>query len=112
MLPKIGPVELTLILVIVVMLFGVGRLPEVFGSIGKGMREFRRNVKEADEGNDTTTSVVETTTTTPGETSTHDATYDDTMPAPPTAAASSTTSPTTLTSPTPTITPKTPTDQV
>jgi sec-independent protein translocase protein TatA len=39
---KIGPVELLLILVIVTMLFGVGKLPEVFGSVGKGIREFRK----------------------------------------------------------------------
>ncbi|MCE7989674.1 MAG: twin-arginine translocase TatA/TatE family subunit [Caldilinea sp. CFX5] len=40
MLP--GPMELVIILVIVAMLFGVGRLPEVFGAVGKGIREFRR----------------------------------------------------------------------
>ena len=39
---NLGPVELGLILVIVAMLFGVGKLPEVFGSIGKGVREFRK----------------------------------------------------------------------
>ena len=39
---NIGWVELTLILVIVTMLFGVGKLPEVFGSVGKGIREFRK----------------------------------------------------------------------
>lgn len=37
-----GPLELILILVIVAMLFGVGKLPEVFGSVGKGIREFRK----------------------------------------------------------------------
>jgi sec-independent protein translocase protein TatA len=44
--PKIGPVELILILVIVTMLFGVGKLPEVFGSVGKGIREFRKAANE------------------------------------------------------------------
>lgn len=34
---NLGPVELGLILLIVAMLFGVGKLPEVFGSIGKGV---------------------------------------------------------------------------
>ncbi len=48
MLPHFGPVELTLILVIVVMLFGVGKLPEVFGSVGRGIREFRRNANDAE----------------------------------------------------------------
>jgi len=37
-----GPLELIIILVIVAMLFGVGKLPEVFGSVGKGIREFRK----------------------------------------------------------------------
>ena len=46
MLPQFGPVELILILVIVVMLFGVGKLPEVFGSVGRGVREFRRNAND------------------------------------------------------------------
>jgi sec-independent protein translocase protein TatA len=43
MLPfNLGPIELGLILLIVAMLFGVGKLPEVFGAIGKGVREFRK----------------------------------------------------------------------
>jgi len=43
MLPfNFGPVELILILIIVSMLFGVGKLPEVFGAVGKGIREFRK----------------------------------------------------------------------
>lgn len=37
-----GWIELVLILVIVTMLFGVGKLPEVFGAVGKGIREFRK----------------------------------------------------------------------
>lgn len=40
----VGPVELVLIVVIVAMLFGVGKLPEVFGAVGKGIREFRREM--------------------------------------------------------------------
>jgi sec-independent protein translocase protein TatA len=42
-MPTLGPVELVVILVIVTMLFGVGKLPEVFGAVGKGIKEFRRN---------------------------------------------------------------------
>ena len=45
MLPDVGPVELILVLVIVAMLFGLGKLPEVFGAVGKGIREFRREVE-------------------------------------------------------------------
>ena len=61
---NIGWVELTLILVIVTMLFGVGKLPEVFGAVGKGIKEFR---KEASTENKTATAVK---TETPAETTT------------------------------------------
>ncbi len=44
-----GPWEWVIILVIVAMFFGVGRLPEVFGSVGKGIREFRKAAREEDE---------------------------------------------------------------
>lgn len=60
MLPKFGPVELILILVIVVMLFGVGKLPELFGAMGRGVREFRKN-SELDD--DTTKPADEKSTT-------------------------------------------------
>jgi sec-independent protein translocase protein TatA len=60
MIPKFGPVELILILVIVTMLFGVGKLPEVFGSVGRGIREFRRNSADPDA---TETEVTETVVT-------------------------------------------------
>lgn len=38
---NLGPLELGLILVIVLLIFGVGKLPEVFRSLGQGIREFR-----------------------------------------------------------------------
>jgi sec-independent protein translocase protein TatA len=47
MLPGIGHFELILILMIVAMLFGVGKLPQVFGAVGKGVREFRQNASDA-----------------------------------------------------------------
>lgn len=47
----LGPWELVIILLIVAMLFGVGRLPEVFGSVGKGIREFR-NAASAEDDDD------------------------------------------------------------
>ena len=52
MIPKFGPVELILILVIVTMLFGVGKLPELFGAMGRGVREFRKNSAVDDEETD------------------------------------------------------------
>lgn len=46
-MPTIGPVELILILVAIIIVFGVGKLPEVGGAIGKSIREFRKSSKEA-----------------------------------------------------------------
>ena len=41
-MPHIGPLEIGIILVIILVIFGAGKLPEVFGSMGKGIREFRK----------------------------------------------------------------------
>jgi sec-independent protein translocase protein TatA len=65
MIPKFGPVELILILVIVTMLFGVGKLPEVFGSVGRGIREFRRNSSDPEASAKPETVETPTETTTP-----------------------------------------------
>ncbi|MFQ6016194.1 MAG: twin-arginine translocase TatA/TatE family subunit [Anaerolineae bacterium] len=48
-MPSIGPMELIIILVIVIIIFGVGRLPEIGGALGKGIREFRRSQEGLDE---------------------------------------------------------------
>src|SRR5690348_648385 len=42
----VGAPELIIILVIVMLVFGVGKLPEVGGAIGKGIREFRKASSE------------------------------------------------------------------
>ena len=39
---RMGPWEIGLILVVILIVFGVGRLPQVGGAIGKGLRAFRR----------------------------------------------------------------------
>jgi sec-independent protein translocase protein TatA len=44
-----GPTELILILVIVMIIFGVGKLPQIGGALGKGMREFRKGTSGTDE---------------------------------------------------------------
>ena len=41
MFGSIGTTELILILAIVLLIFGVGKLPEVFKALGSGVREFR-----------------------------------------------------------------------
>ncbi|MBM4420034.1 MAG: twin-arginine translocase TatA/TatE family subunit [Chloroflexi bacterium] len=49
-MPSIGGPELILILAVVLIVFGAGRLPEVLGQLGKGVRTFRdESNKPADE---------------------------------------------------------------
>ncbi len=45
---NIGGPEAMFILVIVLIVFGAGRLPEVFGQLGKGIRTFREESANAD----------------------------------------------------------------
>ncbi len=45
-----GMTELIVILVIVLIIFGAGKLPEIGAGLGKGMRNFKKSVSgEADE---------------------------------------------------------------
>lgn len=46
---RIGPWEIALILVIILIVFGVGKLPQVGGAIGRGIRAFRRGQRGEDE---------------------------------------------------------------
>ena len=46
----IGAPELIIILVIVMIIFGVGRLPEVGGAMGKAIREFRKSQTPSEAG--------------------------------------------------------------
>ena len=39
---RMGPWEIGLILLIILVVFGVGKLPQVGGAIGKGLRAFRK----------------------------------------------------------------------
>ena len=45
-MPNLGPTELILILLIVVVIFGAGKLSEIGGALGKGIREFRTATKD------------------------------------------------------------------
>ena len=45
---RMGPTELIIILVIVLVLFGVGRIGKIGGELGKGIRAFRQGVKDTD----------------------------------------------------------------
>ena len=52
-----GPFELIIILAIVVILFGVGKLPKVLGQMGKGVKAF----KEGLAGNETDDDLMDVT---------------------------------------------------
>jgi len=51
---SLGFTELILILVIVLVLFGAGKLPRVMGDLGKGLRSFKEGLKDEtkDDGKD------------------------------------------------------------
>ncbi|MFQ5594136.1 MAG: twin-arginine translocase TatA/TatE family subunit [Anaerolineae bacterium] len=49
MIPSLGIPELVVLLVIILIIFGVGRLPEVGGALGKSIREFRQASTGEDE---------------------------------------------------------------
>jgi sec-independent protein translocase protein TatA len=51
-MPNIGPLELVVILVVVLLLFGAKRLPELGRSLGSGMREFKDSVTGKDSDDD------------------------------------------------------------
>ena len=53
---KIGPLEIVLILVVVVLLFGGRKIPELMKGIGQGMKEFKKASKfDPDEEKNETT---------------------------------------------------------
>ncbi len=49
-MPRIGPTELVIILFIILIIFGAGRLPEIGSALGKGIREFRKGQSGQEEG--------------------------------------------------------------
>lgn len=55
MFPRLGPTELIIILVIVLLLFGPGRIGKIAGELGKGIKSFRDGLggdKKDDEKTD------------------------------------------------------------
>lgn len=49
MLRNVGPLELIILLVIVAMIFGVGRIAELGGALGRSISEFRKEVGKPDK---------------------------------------------------------------
>jgi sec-independent protein translocase protein TatA len=48
-MPVPGPMELILLLVIVLIIFGPGKLPDIGNAVGKGIREFRKASSELED---------------------------------------------------------------
>lgn len=46
LLGSVGPTEIIVILLLVLLLFGAKRIPEIAQSLGKGIREFKRSMRE------------------------------------------------------------------
>lgn len=51
------PMHLIVILVIVLIIFGPGRLPELGAGLGKSIKEFKKAMNEKDEPQETTKSI-------------------------------------------------------
>lgn len=45
----LGTTELIIILILVLVIFGAGKLPSVGGALGKGLRNFKEGMKEVDD---------------------------------------------------------------
>jgi sec-independent protein translocase protein TatA len=48
-MPTFGPTELIIILVILVVLFGAGRIGKIGGELGQSIREFRKGLSNDDQ---------------------------------------------------------------
>jgi sec-independent protein translocase protein TatA len=48
-MPNIGPLEIIIVLVVVLLIFGPKRLPDLGRSLGSGMREFKDSVTGKDK---------------------------------------------------------------
>lgn len=46
----LGPPELILLFVIILIIFGAGKIPQIGSGLGKGIRNFRKAVKGEEEG--------------------------------------------------------------
>ena len=55
MFRSLGIPELVIILVIVILIFGANRLPEIGRGIGKGIRNFKDATKNNGQGDENTT---------------------------------------------------------
>ena len=60
-MPSLGWQELVIVLIIVVIIFGAGKLPEIGGAMGKSIKEFKKESEEPDAIGDGTSATVAST---------------------------------------------------
>jgi sec-independent protein translocase protein TatA len=71
-MPTPGPLEIVILLVIVLLIFGPKRLPDLGRSLGRGMREFKDSVTGKDSDDDEPRRLSQTEPAPPAEpTATH-----------------------------------------
>ena len=58
---SLGWQELTIILIIVIVIFGAGKLPEIGGALGQGIKEFKTNSEDEQLAGESTTAATITT---------------------------------------------------
>lgn len=58
--------EILIVLIVILIIFGPGKLPQVFGALGKGIREFRKS-KDAEIDSDSTSKQIKQTDEDEGE---------------------------------------------
>jgi sec-independent protein translocase protein TatA len=63
----IGPTELIIILIIVILLFGVGRISKIAGELGSGIRAFREGLQGSDDEKKAQKPTEESKTTEPAD---------------------------------------------
>jgi sec-independent protein translocase protein TatA len=51
-MPNVGPLELAVVVIFALIIFGPKRLPELGKSMGKGIREFRSSISGKDDDDD------------------------------------------------------------
>ena len=67
MFGNLGFPELVIIMVVILLLFGAKRIPEIAGSMGKGIREFKKNINDATREVTSDTSADTSNRLTPGD---------------------------------------------
>ncbi len=46
---SIGPIQILAVILLILVLFGRGKISEMMGDVGKGIRSFKKGISESDE---------------------------------------------------------------